>query len=35
VNAIYNATGAWVTELPLTPGRLLAALAARDQRAHT
>jgi xanthine dehydrogenase YagR molybdenum-binding subunit len=35
VNAIYNATGAWVTELPLTPARLLAALAARDQRAHT
>ncbi|HEV8716806.1 MAG TPA: molybdopterin cofactor-binding domain-containing protein, partial [Candidatus Binatia bacterium] len=35
VNAIYNATGAWVTELPLTPGRILAALAARDQRAHT
>lgn len=35
VNAIYNATGAWVTELPLTPDRLLAALAARDQRAHT
>ena len=35
VNAIYNATGAWVTELPLTPGRLLAALAARDQRART
>ena len=35
VNAIYNATGAWVTELPLTPSRILAALAARDQRAHT
>lgn len=32
VNAIYNATGAWITELPITPGRVLAALAARDQR---
>jgi hypothetical protein len=34
-NAIYNATGAWVTELPLTPSRILAALTARDQRACT
>jgi CO/xanthine dehydrogenase Mo-binding subunit len=32
VNAIYNATGAWMTELPLTPGRVLEALAERDTR---
>ena len=31
VNAIYNATGAWVTQLPITPGRVLAALAERDR----
>lgn len=35
VNALYNATGAWITELPITPGRVLAALAARDQRRQT
>ena len=35
VNAIYNATGAWITELPITPARLLAALAARDRRRQT
>jgi xanthine dehydrogenase YagR molybdenum-binding subunit len=35
VNAIYNATGAWVTELPITPARLLSALAARDRRLQT
>lgn len=34
VNAIYNATGAWITELPITPARVLAALEARDQRAR-
>ncbi len=34
VNAIYNATGAWITELPITPGRVLAALEARDRRAR-
>jgi xanthine dehydrogenase YagR molybdenum-binding subunit len=32
VNAIYNATGAWITELPITPAQVLAALAARDGR---
>jgi len=32
VNAIYNATGAWITELPITPARMLAALEARDRR---
>jgi CO/xanthine dehydrogenase Mo-binding subunit len=32
VNAIYNATGAWITELPVTPERILAALEARDRR---
>jgi CO/xanthine dehydrogenase Mo-binding subunit len=32
VNAIYNATGAWITELPATPARVLAALEARDRR---
>ena len=31
VNAIYNATGAWITELPITPRRVLAALAERDR----
>ena len=35
VNAIYNATGAWITELPITPARLLAALAARDRHRQT
>lgn len=30
VNAIYNATGVWITQLPITPGRVLAALAERD-----
>ncbi len=35
VNAIYNATGAWITELPITPARLLTALAARDRRLQT
>jgi CO/xanthine dehydrogenase Mo-binding subunit len=34
VNAIYNATGAWITELPITPARVLAALEARDRRAR-
>ena len=32
VNAIYNATGAWMTGLPITPGRVLEALAERDKR---
>ena len=32
VNAIYNATGAWMTELPITPSRVLNALAERDKR---
>lgn len=32
-NAIYNATGAWITELPVTPSRMFAALAARDRHA--
>lgn len=35
VNAIYNATGAWVTELPVTPDRIFAALEARDRRVRT
>jgi CO/xanthine dehydrogenase Mo-binding subunit len=30
VAAIHDATGVWVTELPATPERILAALAARD-----
>src|SRR5262249_22613614 len=34
VNAMYNATGAWITELPITPARILAALEARDRRAR-
>ena len=34
VNAIYNATGAWITELPITPGRVLTALAERDRAAQ-
>ena len=32
VNAIYNATGAWMTGLPITPGQVLEALAERDKR---
>ena len=32
VNAIYNATGVWITELPITPARVLKALAERDER---
>ena len=32
VNAIYNATGVWITELPITPDRVLTALTTRDQR---
>jgi CO/xanthine dehydrogenase Mo-binding subunit len=35
IAAIHDATGAWVTELPATPARLLAALRAVDEeRAH-
>jgi xanthine dehydrogenase YagR molybdenum-binding subunit len=34
VNAIYNATGAWITELPVTPARVLSALEERNQRAR-
>lgn len=34
VNAIYNATGAWVTELPVTPAQMLAAIEARERRAR-
>ena len=34
VNAIYNATGAWIVELPVTPARMLAALELRDRRAR-
>ena len=33
VNAIHNATGVWITDLPITPGRVLAALAERDRAA--
>ena len=32
-NAIYNATGARVRELPMTPDRVLAALAEAEGRA--
>jgi xanthine dehydrogenase YagR molybdenum-binding subunit len=32
-NAIYNATGARVRELPMTPDRVLAALAEAERRA--
>ena len=31
--AIYNATGAWVTQLPMTPERVLNAIAKRDTAA--
>jgi len=34
-NAIYDAAGVWITELPVTPARVLAALeekAMREQR---
>jgi xanthine dehydrogenase YagR molybdenum-binding subunit len=31
-NAVYNATGARVRELPMTPARVLAALAARGSK---
>ncbi len=34
VNAIYNATRAWITELPITPARVLAALEVRDRQAR-
>jgi len=34
VNAIYNATGAWITELPIAPVQVLTTLEARDRRAR-
>ena len=34
-NAIYDAVGVWVTEMPATPDRVLAALAAKRSRGAT
>ncbi|HSW43392.1 MAG TPA: xanthine dehydrogenase family protein molybdopterin-binding subunit [Patescibacteria group bacterium] len=35
IDAIHHATGAWITELPATPARVLAAIRAlEDERAH-
>ncbi len=35
IDAIHDATGAWITELPATPGRILAAIRAlEEERAH-
>ncbi len=31
VDAIHDATGAWITELPATPARVLAALRALEE----
>jgi len=31
IDAIHDATGAWITELPATPARVLAALRAREE----
>jgi 4-hydroxybenzoyl-CoA reductase alpha subunit len=33
-NAIYDACGLWLTELPFTPGKVLAALRKRDEAAN-
>ena len=35
IDAIHDATGAWITELPATPARVLAALRAlEEERLH-
>jgi aldehyde oxidoreductase len=35
IDAIHDATGAWITELPATPTRVLAALQAlEEERLH-
>ena len=31
-NAIYDATGVWITELPMTAERVLTALKAQDKQ---
>ena len=33
IDAIHDATGAWITELPATPARVLTALRAIEERA--
>jgi CO/xanthine dehydrogenase Mo-binding subunit len=34
IDAIHDATGAWITELPATPSRVLAALQALEEERH-